>query len=241
MDGQMSMSVSSQYPPSQAPAAIGLPSAAPVPPQVFGVIIPGSSPRTDFSPDPSGTKYTLALTDHDLPPGGGPAAVTDLVFFFLPGAVQALPPGSGAMLYWQATAAIAGTPNATTTGFELLGAITPGKPSGILRTGWSTNEALAGLISTNNPNARITVTLGVSVEPLANVQNLGAGTGGGRDDGNVAKKIAMDLFNYLQSFDDTGAKAGYMTVPVNVFDRWMTRFQNKLRLDPVFFMKNRDS
>ena len=54
---------------------------------------------------------------------------------------------------------------------------------------------------------------------------------------NVAQKIALDLFNYLQSFDDTQQnRNGWMNVPTNVFDRWFKRFEMKLGRDPNFFM-----
>jgi hypothetical protein len=62
------------------------------------------------------------------------------------------------------------------------------------------------------------------------------------DKKNVAKKIATDLFNFLQSFGDTGTggnvKNGWMMVPVNVFDRWFKRFEGKIERDPNFFMKS---
>uniref|UniRef100_A0A7S1Z8Y4 Hikeshi-like domain-containing protein n=1 Tax=Trieres chinensis TaxID=1514140 RepID=A0A7S1Z8Y4_TRICV len=205
---------------------------APITSQLFGVVLPGSAVRTDFLPDGTGQKFTLALSG--LPPHVV-SATADLVFFFLPGAVQAIPPGHGAMLYWQAASSATGD----ATGFELLGAITPDRPSGIFRTGWSTHEALVGMLS--KMGMGMVITLGVSVETLGNIQNLQIASRGVEDRMDVAKKIAKDLFNYLQSFDDTGARSGYMTVPINVFDRWMTRFQGKLRMDPAFFMKSDDS
>ena len=58
------------------------------------------------------------------------------------------------------------------------------------------------------------------------------------DRGQVAKKIAMNLFNYLQSFDDVGSQRGIMTVPTNVFERWIKRFEEKFALDPNFFMNS---
>jgi len=95
----------------------------------------------------------------------------------------------------------------------------------------------------------IIITLGVSIEPLDNIENLQIGTdhanggtntrnGNIEDKTNVAQKIATDLFNYLQSFDDVGnARNGWMTVPTNVFERWFKRFEGKVRRDPNFFMK----
>lgn len=199
---------------------------------LFGVVIPGSPVRIDFLPaDVTGLKYTLSLAGLPVPV----TSVSDLVFFFLPEAAPALPAGYGATLYWQASTITANGPMVQATGFEMLGAITPDKPSGVFRTGWSTHDALVAAVA--DPGANVAVTLGVSIEPLATIQNLQASAMGVEDRMDVAKKIAMDLFNYMQSFDDTGARAGFMQVPINVFDRWLTRFESKFRIDPNFFMK----
>ena len=137
------------------------------------------------------------------------------------------------------------------TGFELLGAISTNKPSGVFSTGWGQHEGILSMIRSfsggdgNNNNEKkkdddhITVTLGVSIEPVTNVTNLNIENKGVEDRMDVAKSIAMDLFNYLQSFDDVGsAKNGMMTVLNEVFERWIKRFENKFRLDPNFFLKN---
>lgn len=139
--------------------------------------------------------------------------------------------------------------------FELLGALTPDKTSAVFRTGWATHDQLLHLIqqifdkdrnTNNNMNMNtmyegIMVTLGVSIEPLDNISNLDleSNSKGVEDRKNVAKKIATDLFNYLQSFDEVGnAGSGWMTVPVNVFERWFKRFEGKINRDPNFFMKS---
>jgi len=167
-----------------------------------------------------------------------------------------------------------------TSEFELLGALTPDKTSAVFRTGWGTHERLLSLISnainatnssntttmntttstststiTSTPNGGITITLGISLESLDAISNLSLNKGGVSDRTNVAKKIAMDLFNYLQSFDSSSSttdaststnangtsgtvKSGWMMVPMNVFERWFTRFENKISRDPNFFMKH---
>mmetsp|Transcript_6821 Transcript_6821/g.13935 ORF Transcript_6821/g.13935 Transcript_6821/m.13935 type:complete len:207 (+) Transcript_6821:240-860(+) len=190
--------------------------------QVFGVVVPGGAVRTDFQPtDQTGTKFALALSGIS---GSSITAVSDLVFFLLPG-VQ-LPEGHGAVLYWQ----IVGSTN---TEFNLVGAIANHQPSGVFRTGWSTNESLGTAVSSQS----VTINLGVSIEPMSNIQNMGAMQ---NQTIHVAKKIAMDLFNYMRSFDTGTAGAGNMVVPNNVFDRWMKRFEGKARVDPNFFMKKSD-
>lgn len=231
-------------PPDGAGSPIGvgdatgpLVSTAPPAVQLFGMVCPGCPVRTDFVPaDASGLKFAMTLT---LPVH--PALVSDLVFFFLPGAIESFPPQHGALLYWQATTVTSGSPMplTETTGFELLGAISPDRPSAILRTSWATNDVLAAHASSTNTFVSITITLGVSIEPLPNIINLQIAEKGAEDRLNVAKKIAKNLFTYMQSFDDT-SRPGWMTVPTNVFARWLTRFENKSRVDPNFFMKSED-
>ena len=116
------------------------------------MLIPGGVVRTDFMPsDPSGTKFTLALTGIS---GNDISAVSELVFFLLPGVP--LPPDHGALLYWQivstpAPNSMSSTPFSSgmlTTEFELVGAIANHnpKPSGVFRAGWATNEAIGAAI-----------------------------------------------------------------------------------------------
>lgn len=208
------------------------------PSQVLGVLIPGGVVRTDFIPsDPSGTKFTLALSGIS---GKDISSVSELVFFLLPGV--SLPQDHGAMLFWQIVStsnnSMSNTPfsaASTTTEFELVGAITNQKPSGAFRTGWATNETLTAAI--NSPSATITINLGVSIEPMSSVQNIGMMPD---KTTHVAKKIAIDLFNYMQSFDTGGGGGGNMIVPKNIFERWMSRFEAKARVDPNFFMKSSD-
>mmetsp|Transcript_20323 Transcript_20323/g.23559 ORF Transcript_20323/g.23559 Transcript_20323/m.23559 type:complete len:253 (+) Transcript_20323:152-910(+) len=220
--------------------------------QVFGLIIPGKEVVTNFTPtDPSGTKFALTIpfdvsTSSQNSNKHNPiTSISDLVFFLLPNIT--LPPNSGAMIYWSAAGTSASSA-AQTSSFELLGALTPNQPSVILRTGWSTHEPLQNLINNSLSSAGTTtavvtvnLTFGISLEPLDNVRNtLHNEENNMNDTKNVAQKIACDLFNYLQSFDDTGdaSRSGWMTVPTNVFDRWFKRFESKIARDPNFFMKN---
>jgi len=170
------------------------------------------------------------------------ASVSELIFFLLPGVT--LPQDHGAMLFWQISSSssssqnpMQSTPfsrgNGTTTEFELIGYISNDKPSGALRTGWATNDTLSSAL--NSPSAIITINLGVSIEPMASIQNIVIEP---KTTTHVAKKIALDLFNYMSSFDTGSGGGNMMTVPKNVFDRWLSRFEAKAKIDPNFFMKN---
>lgn len=79
--------------------------------------------------------------------------------------------------------------------------------------------------------------LGVSIESLENVKNLGIEASGLAERKEFALKIAMDLFNYMTSFS-TSTNQAYMTIPTNLLDRWMERFETKYKRDPNFMLKN---
>lgn len=198
---------------------------------VLGLIVPGGPVRTDFVPvDASGTKLSLALdSPGDLP---SPLASVHEVVCFL-GAP--LPPTHGLLLYWQLSH---GANHEHQSGFELLGALTPDRPSDVLRTGWGEHEQFAAL----PPQRPARVTIGASIEPLESVRNLVPGNNAAGDRARrpvVAQKIAQDLYNFMRSFD-TGGTVGSqpMVVPSNIFERWWTRFENKSKRDPNFFLKN---
>lgn len=71
--------------------------------------------------------------------------MTDLTFFMLPS--TPIPPGFGGVLYYS---------KPPFTDWELLGCVSPEKPSGVFRTGWTTKEDMVGCG---------VVQLGVSIEP----------------------------------------------------------------------------
>jgi len=115
----------------------------------------------------------------------------------------------------------------------LVGAIANHKPSGVFRTGWATNETLSAAM--NSTSSTVTINLGVSIEPIERISNIGAIQD---KTSAVAKKIAEYLFNYMQSFDAGNGGGGNMVVPKNIFERWMSRFESRASRDPNFFMKN---
>jgi hypothetical protein len=208
-------------------------------PSIFGLIAAPSPLRTDFVPVASSnnTKFTLSITSPGI------LTVNELVFFLLPGAVNIFPSNSGALIYWQVEVS-----PTVQSGFELLGYLEPtNRQSDIFRTRWSEREEFIGLA-----NQSVKVNIGISIEPMDVVSNLMDGAGGGDPStivnstsiipdtrSMVARKIAEDLFNFMESFDKgENTRNQMMMVPTNIFDRWMRRFENKLRRDPNFFLKN---
>jgi hypothetical protein len=224
-------------------------------PQYVGLLIDGLPIRTDFQPiDASGQKFALKLyCPGDLPTPI--SRISEIVLFLMPNVP--IPPGYGVMAYWQITAAITTTSptgqqsqqEPPSTGFELLGSLTPSRPSGVFTTGWSDHEQL---LEVSSSGQAVYVTIGVAFEPLGNIQNIQERSGDNSNNNNmtnrrlfVAQKIAMDLFVFMKSFD-TGEGGGSgnnsnMVVPKNIFDRWFQRFEARFRRDPNFFLRDKDS
>jgi hypothetical protein len=169
--------------------------------------VPGRPLITEFQPV-SDSKAVVALEY--------PTMITEITFFLLP--TSPVPIGYGAILYY----------SVDQVHWELLGAISPEKPSGIFRTGWPTNEEVV-----KYP----VVYLGVSLEPMTTVENLTITTSGYEDRFNFAHKIALDLFQFMTSFASSSSPAGMMVVPTGIFDKWFERFERKYRLDPNFMLK----
>lgn len=203
---------------------------------LVGFFVPGGPVRTDFVPaDASGYKRTLQMfSPGDLP--SPLASVTQLSCFLWPD--SQLPPSMGVMIYWQISGVQDPNNNVPppSTGFELLGSLTPGTPSQVFRTGWSEHEQLLGIMSANIP---VVVTFGISVEPLESIDNVRVVD---RVENRlfVAQKIAADLFRFMRSFDTGSGGGGQILVPTNIFDRWMKRFEARFRRDPNFFLKSEE-
>jgi protein Hikeshi len=211
-------------------------------------MVPGRPVRTDFVPvDATGMRFAVRFTcPGDIP--GPLTLIRELVFFTLPHVP--FPPDQGVMVYWQIMTAAAtlplatGTENSVSTGFEFLGCITPDCPSQVFATGWSEHEQVTNIAASGLP---VILTIGASVEPLSSIHNVADGNARNSNNANpginasklhVAHKIALDLFNFMRSFDTGAAGNGYMTVPTNIFDRWYRRFENRFQRDPNFFLKN---
>ena len=204
-------------------------------PPGFGLIIPGAPVRTDFQ-SLTPTQYSLALSSPQDLPVSLLRSVTDIVLFCTDASSSTIPPDCGVLCYWQLSCAT------ESTGFSLLGALAPGT-SELFRTGWSEHEAVAAILQ-QQQQSTVVLTIGLSVEPLSQVQNVAAASNSTTDQRlQVAQHIALDLFRFMQSFD-TGGGSGpqqqLMTVPKNIFDRWYQRFENRFRRDPNFFLKPAD-
>ncbi|CAH0515103.1 unnamed protein product [Peronospora belbahrii] len=175
----------------------------------FGLVIAGRPVMTDFR-EIGPAHYVVDILD--------PTQITDLTFFLLPG--SPVPLGFGAVLYFAVPAL---------QNWQLLGTVFAEKPSAIFRTSWPTHPDVVG---------QPVLQLGVSIENLDSVKNLGIEASGLEERKAFALKIAQDLFNYLSSFS-TSNNQSYMTIPTNLLDKWMERIVTKKKnksLDALQFI-----
>ena len=178
-----------------------------VPSFPFGLVIPG---RTFVSP----ASFTQVAEARCTVMLEQPQTISEITFFL----TDALPEGLGAIMHFSV---------APFTNWEILGAIGPGKPSGVFRTGFSLRQDIV---------SQSVVQIGISIEPLHTLENLNIASFGVEDRLSIATKVAQDLWNYMTSFAES-SKPGHMLVPNTAFDSWMARFERKSKIDPNFFMK----
>lgn len=236
---------------------------ATTPTTAFGLIVPGGPVRQDFvAVDETHQKFALELNlegSSMLEVG----AIHELVVFLGAAAANELKAsGKGCLVYWRIACEVPGGTMSgrppLLSGFELLGSLSPDRPSAVFRTGWSEHDTILSIPPTARP---LGITIGLSLEPMDAVHNLtgdsvgaaataAAGGGGGLATHTtshaiatsrrplVAQKIAQDLFNYMESFDTGAHGGGQMLVPKNIFERWWKRFEQKSQRDPNFFLKS---
>ena len=54
----------------------------------------------------------------------------------------------------------------------------------------------------------------------------------------IAKKIALNLFRYIESYSGGSDSGGSnWNIPQYILDKWFSRFDEKYKIDPYFYMK----
>ncbi|KAF2838877.1 DUF775 domain protein [Patellaria atrata CBS 101060] len=172
-----------------------------------------------------------------------------IVVFLLPSTT--LPPDTAAAVYVQLP---------TSTEFKLLGAIANEKQSAVFKinnsgasinSGFEDDAMMDEPTPTPGPNGN--VTLGISVEPVAQIsvalanlkQNANAMTtinglvkaqpGPSPVSTKVlAQRIIGNAFNFLASFAGSTGPGGQEVIPLKSFQDWWTKFEKKIDLDPSF-------
>jgi len=108
--------------------------------------------------------------------------------------------------------------------WEYRGCVSNVQPSEVFPLNWPLNPD-----GTVGPNAQI----GVSVEPTAEVVGKEQQVLGSKEE--FAKRVAMDLFRYMESFiGDDRLGVG------NVIDNWFNKFLHKFRRDPNYLTRNKE-
>jgi len=108
--------------------------------------------------------------------------------------------------------------------FELRGCVCSNKPSTLVELRWpdKTQEDLPWEVE-----------IGISMEPMVELEAKVAALKVARKE-SFAKRVALDLFRYMESYN-AGTRAGdNLVVPANCLDRWFLKLEDKLRRDPTF-------
>jgi hypothetical protein len=102
------------------------------------------------------------------------------------------------------------------------------KPSDVFALRWPVDDA--GCAYAN-------ASIGISVEPLASAMEKENALMQHKEE--FAKRVAEDLFRYMQSFQADGSTSDRMVVPVNILHKWYEKFTNRFRRDPGFLDRPR--
>uniref|UniRef100_A0A7S0UKF1 Hikeshi-like C-terminal domain-containing protein n=1 Tax=Polytomella parva TaxID=51329 RepID=A0A7S0UKF1_9CHLO len=149
------------------------------------------------------------------------------LFLTAPGALEAAAAAIGG---GGAEVGLALYSRAATGDWAFRGAVHSGCPSAVMLTQWPLSD------SDLPPPGPGVVQIGISLEPLASVlSQLGTQIGSKED---FARKVATDLFRFLQSFQ-TVQMGDRIVAPANALDRWFVRFQEKFRKDPDFLTRRK--
>eukprot|EP00347_Sterkiella_histriomuscorum_P024532 403330782 len=116
-------------------------------------------------------------------------------------------------------------------GLEFIGAIADQRPSDIFHTSWSLNPLV---------NIHQELKLVVQIESIDKIETCIRIKQETDLNKEFAKKVAMNLFNFMQSFNknDNTQGDGLLVVPLNTFDKWLDKFMRKYELDPNFVFKS---
>lgn len=112
------------------------------------------------------------------------------------------------------------------TTIEFVGAIANERPSDIIHTGWSLKRD-----SSSKP-----IKLLISMELISNIVTLVQNKSHNDIRQVYAKKVALNLFRFMESFNTSSSNPQLLVLPYDILDRWLTRFETKFRLDPNFVL-----
>lgn len=111
--------------------------------------------------------------------------------------------------------------------WSYCGCVANAKPSDVFALRWPVD-------ATGQPYA--TAAVGISVETLASALEKESVVAQHKE--TFAKRVAEDLFRFMQSFQ-TGGDAQNMVVPTNILEKWYEKFIARFRRDPGFIDRPR--
>lgn len=111
---------------------------------------------------------------------------------------------------------------------EFLGAVANERPSDSFHTAWSFNP---------NMVSQPYVKLLVSIEMVQNIQELVLNKMSTDVRQEYAKKVALNLFRFMESFNQDTGNSNLLVLPVDVLDKWFLKFEHKFKFDPFFVLK----
>ncbi|QOY40914.1 Uncharacterized protein CPATCC_0011820 [Cryptosporidium parvum] len=119
--------------------------------------------------------------------------------------------------------------------WEFLGVLTNLRRSDMFTTGWPFLEGISSI-----PSVKIIVL----IEP-ANILLQKLETKPPIDyNKEIARKIALNLFRFIESYNSNNNNNNNnpsnqipLNLPQYILDRWISRFDEKYKLDPYFYMK----
>jgi ribulose-phosphate 3-epimerase len=83
-----------------------------------------------------------------------------------------------------------------------------------------------------------TAQIDISVEPLADLDQKEGVRLGAKEE--FAKRVAMNLYHFLESFHGVAPGPDSLVVPANFLDRWFAKFLANFRRDPDFLTREHE-
>lgn len=161
-------------------------------------------------------RWTLDLRKF-LPDAAALDAVKEVCLFLQPHAPsQGLGPEHALSLYVKAGS----------SAWSYRGSVTLASPSNAFPVQWPRD--VGGMLGAD-------AQIGVCLESAAEVAQREVEELGSK--GEFAKRVAMDLFRFMESFAGGTPGPGSLVVPSDCIDRWYEKFTRKLRLDPDFLTR----
>mmetsp|Transcript_15245 Transcript_15245/g.21423 ORF Transcript_15245/g.21423 Transcript_15245/m.21423 type:complete len:185 (+) Transcript_15245:151-705(+) len=175
---------------------------------LFACVIPGRTVRTDFK-QVSKTRFILNVPK--------PATIREFAISILK---PTIPKGHGITIYFSLP---------PFKDWQYVGSITLSHPSEIYSAPWR------GTLPANVGGLQ----LGLSIESSEFIKNLHPQSQYEEEKKLISsvQGIAVDLYNYLQSFAKTTRWGEMLVVPPKFLDKWLKKFETKHKQDPYFWLK----